>query len=90
MQQGKASRDPCVDFFHIIPDIKLVAVVAKLLDVAWSRDPKASDNHYTYCLRLRRDVLVPLHKASELPEAYMSTRKWDEIPYDHVASVVMH
>jgi hypothetical protein len=34
-------------------------------------------------------VLVPLHKALELPEVYMSASKWDEIPYDRVVSVVM-
>jgi hypothetical protein len=34
-------------------------------------------------------VLVPLSKALELPEAYMSAGRWDEIPYDRVASVAM-
>jgi hypothetical protein len=35
MQQGKAFRDPYIDFFfHIFPGIKSDAVMAELLDVA--------------------------------------------------------
>jgi hypothetical protein len=48
------------------------------------------DKHYAYRVRFRREVLVSLRKALELPEVYMSAGKWDEISNDHVASVVMH
>ncbi|KAK1362490.1 GPI inositol-deacylase PGAP1-like protein [Heracleum sosnowskyi] len=39
--------------------------------------------------RLRKQVLVPLHKALKLPEVYMSTRNWKLLPYNRVASVAM-
>lgn len=47
--------------------------------------------HYAYRVRdrLRKDVLVPLHKALELPEVYMSANKWNSLPYNRVASVAM-
>ncbi|TVU42357.1 hypothetical protein EJB05_08759, partial [Eragrostis curvula] len=50
-----------------------------------------SDKYYAYRVRdrLRREVLVPLRKALELPEAYMSAGKWDELPYGRVSSVAM-
>ncbi|KAL7177685.1 hypothetical protein ACSBR2_030948 [Camellia fascicularis] len=39
--------------------------------------------HYAYRVRdrLRREVLVPLHKALELPEVYMSAKQWELVPY---------
>lgn len=39
--------------------------------------------------RLRKEVLVPLHKALELPEVYMSANEWNSLPYKRVASVAM-
>ncbi|KAL6839126.1 hypothetical protein ACP4OV_031017 [Aristida adscensionis] len=50
-----------------------------------------SDKHYAYRVRdrLRREVLVPLRKALDLPEVYMSACKWDELPYARVASLAM-
>ncbi|KAL1804006.1 hypothetical protein ACET3Z_032653 [Daucus carota] len=39
--------------------------------------------------RLRKQVLVPLHKALKLPEVYMSAKKWQSLPYNRVASVAM-
>lgn len=47
--------------------------------------------HYVYRVRerLRKQVLIPLRKALELPETYMSRRKWDTLPYDRVPSVAM-
>ncbi|KAK4357025.1 hypothetical protein RND71_022635 [Anisodus tanguticus] len=47
--------------------------------------------HYAYRVRdrLRKEVLVPLHKALELPEVYMSANKWNSLPYNRVASVAM-
>ncbi|CAI9775973.1 unnamed protein product [Fraxinus pennsylvanica] len=47
--------------------------------------------HYVYRVRdrLRKDVLVPLHKALELPEVFMSAKEWNVLPYNRVASVAM-
>ncbi|CAK9160064.1 unnamed protein product [Ilex paraguariensis] len=47
--------------------------------------------HYVYRVRdrLRKQVLVPLHKALELPEVYMSANQWNSLPYNRVASVAM-
>ncbi|OMO88243.1 hypothetical protein COLO4_20345 [Corchorus olitorius] len=47
--------------------------------------------HYAYKVRdrLRKEVLVPLHKVLELPEVYIGANKWDSIPYNRVASVAM-
>ncbi|CAL4886230.1 unnamed protein product [Urochloa decumbens] len=49
------------------------------------------DKHYAYRVRdrLRREVLVPLRKALELPEVYMCACKFEELPYARVASVAM-
>ncbi|KAM3214791.1 hypothetical protein ACQJBY_067011 [Aegilops geniculata] len=50
-----------------------------------------SDEHYSYRVlrRLRREVLVPIRKALELPEVYMCAQRWDELPYARVAPVAM-
>lgn len=50
-----------------------------------------TDEHYTYRVRerLRKEVLVPLRKKLEIPEVYMSARKWEELPYNRVPSVAM-
>ncbi|KAK7309892.1 hypothetical protein RJT34_06988 [Clitoria ternatea] len=47
--------------------------------------------HYAYRVRdrLRKEVLVPLRKALELPEVYIGVNRWDSIPYNRVASVAM-
>ncbi|XP_022760398.1 uncharacterized protein LOC111306768 isoform X1 [Durio zibethinus] len=49
------------------------------------------EGHYAYRVRdrLRKQVLVPLHKALELPEVYMSANAWNSLPYNRVASVAM-
>ncbi|KAF5746389.1 hypothetical protein HS088_TW06G00560 [Tripterygium wilfordii] len=49
------------------------------------------DAHYAYRIRdrLRKDVLVPIHKALELPEVYIGANRWDILPYNRVASVAM-
>ncbi|KAJ1283550.1 hypothetical protein BS78_03G137000 [Paspalum vaginatum] len=46
-----------------------------------------SEKHYAY--RVRGEVLVPLRKALDLPEVYMCARKFEELPYERVASVAM-
>ncbi|ESQ44698.1 hypothetical protein EUTSA_v10003164mg [Eutrema salsugineum] len=47
--------------------------------------------HYAYRIRdrLRKEVLVPLHKALELPELSMSANEWNLLKYNRVASVAM-
>ncbi|KAL2469713.1 Uncharacterized conserved protein UCP015417 [Abeliophyllum distichum] len=47
--------------------------------------------HYVYRVRdrVRKEVLVPLHKALELPEVFMSANEWNVLPYNRVASVAM-
>lgn len=47
--------------------------------------------HYVYRVRdrLRKQVLVPLHKALELPEVFMCANRWGSLPYNRVASVAM-
>ncbi|KAJ4826137.1 hypothetical protein Tsubulata_021885 [Turnera subulata] len=47
--------------------------------------------HYAFRVRdrLRKEVLVPLRKALELPEVFMSAREWNSVPYNRVASVAM-
>ncbi|KAK3041333.1 hypothetical protein RJ639_002314 [Escallonia herrerae] len=49
------------------------------------------EGHYAYRVRerLRKEVLVPLHKALELPEVFMSANEWDALTYNRVASVAM-
>ncbi|CAL5338084.1 uncharacterized protein LOC114275108 [Camellia sinensis] len=49
------------------------------------------DAHYAYRVRdrLRKQVLVPLRKALELPEVYIGANQWNSIPYNRVASVAM-
>ncbi|KAL1816664.1 hypothetical protein ACET3Z_019238 [Daucus carota] len=49
------------------------------------------DAHYAYRVRdrLRKQVLVPLRKALQLPEVYMGASEWGSIPYNRVASVAM-
>ncbi|KAH6809199.1 Uncharacterized conserved protein UCP015417 [Perilla frutescens var. frutescens] len=47
--------------------------------------------HYAYRVRdrLRKEVLVPLRKALELPEIYMGANDWSSLNYKIVASVAM-
>ncbi|XP_021725893.1 uncharacterized protein LOC110693074 [Chenopodium quinoa] len=40
--------------------------------------------------RLRKEVLVPLRKALELPEVYICAKEWDALPYNRVPSVAMN
>ncbi|KAJ8557566.1 hypothetical protein K7X08_003191 [Anisodus acutangulus] len=43
------------------------------------------DAHYAYRMRnrLRKEVLVPLHMALEIPEIYICANKWEELSYKH-------
>ncbi|GFY84950.1 hypothetical protein Acr_03g0017240 [Actinidia rufa] len=49
------------------------------------------EGHYVYRVRdrLRKEVLVPLHRVLELPEVFMSANQWNSLPYNRVASVAM-
>ncbi|KAK1299226.1 hypothetical protein QJS10_CPB14g01463 [Acorus calamus] len=49
------------------------------------------ESHYVYRVRarLRREVLVPLRAALELPEVYVTAKNWGSVPYERVASVGM-
>ncbi|KAK0607258.1 hypothetical protein LWI29_012262 [Acer saccharum] len=52
---------------------------------------KLEEAHYIYRVRdrLRKQVLVPLHKALQLPEVFMSANEWIALPYGRVPSVAM-
>eukprot|EP01018_Ginkgo_biloba_P017174 Gb_38039 [translate_table: standard] len=52
---------------------------------------QVEERHYVYRVRerLRKDVLVPLRKALQLPEVYMCANLWSQLPYNRVASVAM-
>ncbi|KAK4339219.1 hypothetical protein RND71_040681 [Anisodus tanguticus] len=39
--------------------------------------------------RLRKQVLIPLRAALELPEVYIGRKDWGSLPYNRVASVAM-
>ena len=49
------------------------------------------DEHYAYRVRelLRKKVLVPLHRALEVPEIFISAKAWGDVVYQRVASVAM-
>ncbi|CAI0559004.1 unnamed protein product [Linum tenue] len=49
------------------------------------------ESHYAYRVRdrLRKEILVPLRKALQIPEVYMSAREWNSLPYGRVPSVAM-
>ncbi|CAI0457980.1 unnamed protein product [Linum tenue] len=51
----------------------------------------AEESHYAYRVRdrLRKEILVPLRKALQIPEVYMSARNWNSLPYGRVPSVAM-
>jgi hypothetical protein len=47
------------------------------------------ESHYVYRVRdrLRKEYLVPLRRALELPEIYMCANKWDKLQYDQPANI---
>ncbi|KAL9245121.1 hypothetical protein vseg_018809 [Gypsophila vaccaria] len=57
----------------------------------WGEYEGVEEAHYVYRVRdrLRRDVLVPLRKALEIPEVFMAGNRWNELKYNRVASVAM-
>ncbi|KAH7856846.1 hypothetical protein Vadar_006172 [Vaccinium darrowii] len=52
---------------------------------------RIEESHYTYIIqvRLQKEVLVPLRKVLMIPEVYMSSRAWSELPYNRVTSIAM-
>ena len=49
------------------------------------------EDHYVYRVRnrLQKEVLVPLRKALELPEIYMSANQWNLLRYDRISSIAL-
>ncbi|KAL6603082.1 hypothetical protein ACP70R_043443 [Stipagrostis hirtigluma subsp. patula] len=49
------------------------------------------EQHYVYEVRnrLRKEALVPLRRALQLPEIFIAARAWGEVVYPRVASVAM-
>ncbi|MCO5612903.1 hypothetical protein L7F22_067175 [Adiantum nelumboides] len=44
---------------------------------------------FALATKMRKEFLVPLQNALEMPEIYMSAKKWSELSYERVPSVVM-
>ncbi|KAK4367114.1 hypothetical protein RND71_014994 [Anisodus tanguticus] len=57
---------------------KTLAKAKKLLD--------RCTEDYDFQFLLRKEVLVPLHKALEIPEINICANKWEELPYKQVLS----
>ncbi|KAL9226797.1 hypothetical protein vseg_002568 [Gypsophila vaccaria] len=57
----------------------------------WEEYGGLEEVHYAYRVRdrLRREVLVPLRKALQLPELFMGGNRWGQLNYTRVASVAM-
>ncbi|KAG0587916.1 hypothetical protein KC19_2G201000 [Ceratodon purpureus] len=49
------------------------------------------EHPYVYRVRdrYRKEVLAPLRQKLELPEVFMSAKRWEELPYNRVPSVAM-
>ncbi|XP_030959253.1 uncharacterized protein LOC115981230 [Quercus lobata] len=52
---------------------------------------RINESHYVYRVRnrLQKEVLVPLRKALELPEIYMSANQWNLLQCDRISSVAL-
>ncbi|RWR78829.1 plant/T31B5-30 protein [Cinnamomum micranthum f. kanehirae] len=58
-------------------------------------DPSYSEieeAHYSYRVRdrLRKEILVPLRESLKLPEVYMSSNRWGELPYERVPPLALN
>ena len=49
------------------------------------------ESHYVYRVRdrLRKEYLVPLRRALELPEIYMCANEWDKLQYDRITPIAL-
>ncbi|EFJ18310.1 hypothetical protein SELMODRAFT_420109 [Selaginella moellendorffii] len=83
---------PSLDSAYDKQTLLCEAIACKLFPKnSTSEFAELDQRQYAYRARdkLRKEVLVPLRKALELPEVYMSAQRWDELPYNRVASVAM-
>ncbi|KAG6418922.1 hypothetical protein SASPL_121129 [Salvia splendens] len=67
-------------------------IAKKVFPVAeFSEYESVEEAYYAYRVRdrLRKEVLVPLRKALQLPEVYIGPNDWGSLPYNRVTSVAM-
>ncbi|KAF9607097.1 hypothetical protein IFM89_032213 [Coptis chinensis] len=76
---------------HLVSDLKSFIARKVFPRDFYPEYDGVEDAHYAYRVRdrLRKEVLVPLRQALELPEIYMSAKKWNSLPYPRVASIAM-
>ncbi|XP_020102912.1 uncharacterized protein LOC109720302 [Ananas comosus] len=82
------SLDSCYDLSTLLCEAVARRLFPRESDPAYADLP---DAHYAYRVRdrLRREALVPLRRALQLPEVYISAGEWGLVPYERVASVAM-
>ena len=73
---------------------KLTLLCEAIARRMFPKDPEYADveeDHYSYRVRerYRKQVLGPLRQKLELPEVYISARRWEDLPYTRVPSVAM-
>lgn len=73
---------------------KLTLLCEAIARRMFPKDPEYADveeDHYSYRVRerYRKEVLGPLRQKLELPEVYISARRWEDLPYNRVPSVAM-
>lgn len=73
---------------------KLTLLCEPIARRMFPKDPEYADveeDHYSYRVRerYRKEVLGPLRQKLELPEVYISAKRWEELPYNRVPSVAM-
>nr|CAD1840238.1 unnamed protein product [Ananas comosus var. bracteatus] len=88
------ARDPAYRLLHDSAAELFAELLAADLRSLGESDPAYADlpdAHYAYRVRdrLRREALVPLRRALQLPEVYISAGEWGLVPYERVASVAM-
>ena len=76
----------------MIVQLYFVSVARRLFPYDSCPEYKGIDeDHYVYRVRnrLQKEVLVPLRKALELPEIYMSANQWNLLRYDRISSIAL-
>lgn len=73
---------------------KLTLLCEAIARRMFPKDPEYADveeDHYSYRVRerYRKEVLGPLRQKLELPEVYISAKRWEDLPYTRVPSVAM-
>ncbi|XP_020593786.1 uncharacterized protein LOC110033948 [Phalaenopsis equestris] len=82
------SLDSCFDRSTLLCE----SIARRLFPRESDPDLAAADDdaHYAYRVRDRlRRALVPLRRALQIPEVYMSAGQWESLPYSRVPSVAM-